>query len=46
MKIKSHSKKEESIDPSFDQIRRKKAEQIKKDAEVISQVVRIWLNEK
>ena len=45
-KNKVDSKKQEKIDLIYDQISRKKVEQIKKNPEVISQVVRIWLNEK
>ena len=46
LKNKVHSKKQEKIDLIYDQISRKKVEQIKKNPEIISQVVRIWLNEK
>ena len=46
LKNKALSKKQESIDSVSDQTRRKKAAQMKKDPEIISQVVRIWLNEK
>ena len=46
LKKKAHSKKQENIDLIYDQIGRKKVEQMKKNPEVISQVVRIWLNEK
>ena len=46
LKNKTYSKKQESIDSISDQIRRKKADQMKKNPEIISQVVRIWLNEK
>ena len=46
LKNKVHSKKHKKIDLIYDQIGRKKMEQIKKNPEVISQVVRIWLNEK
>jgi len=46
LKNKAHSKKRKKIDLIYDQIGRKKVEQMKKNPEVISQVVRIWLNEK
>ena len=46
LKNKVYSKKQEKIDLIYDQIGRKKVEQMKKNPEVISQVVRIWLNEK
>ena len=45
-KNKAPLKKQENIDLIYDQIGRKKIEQIKKNPEIISQVVRIWLNEK
>ena len=46
LKKKAHSIKKENIDLIYDQISKKKVEQMKKNPEVISQVVRIWLNEK
>ena len=46
LKNKAHSKKQKNIDLIYDQIGRKKVEEMKKNPEVISQVVRIWLNEK
>ena len=45
-KKKAHSRKQKNIDLTLDRIGRKKFEQIKSNPEVISQVVRIWLNEK
>ena len=46
LKNKTHLKQQEGIDSSSDQICRKKAEQMKKDPRIISQIVRIWLNER
>jgi len=45
-KKKAHSKKQKNIDLTLDRIGRKKFEQMKSNPEIISQVVRIWLNEK
>ena len=39
-------KKQESIGSTSDQTRRKKTAQMKKNPEIISQVVRFWLNQK
>lgn len=44
--LKNQAKKQENIDAISEQMRRKKAEQMKKDPEVIRQILRIWLNEK
>ena len=44
--LKNQAKKQEKIDVISEQMRRKKAEQMKKDPEVIRQILRIWLNEK
>ena len=44
--LKNQAKKQENIDAISKQMRRKKAEQMKKDPEVIRQILRIWLNEK
>lgn len=44
--LKNQAKKQEKIDAISEQMRRKKAEQMKKDPEVIRQILRIWLNEK
>ncbi|MZG54633.1 MAG: hypothetical protein F3744_11335 [Nitrospinae bacterium] len=44
--LKNQAKKQENIDAISEQMRRKKAEQMIKDPEVIRQILRIWLNEK
>ena len=46
LKNKALSKKQKRVGSVSDQTRRKKAAQMKKNPEIISQVVRIWLNEK
>ena len=44
--LKNQAKKQENIDAISEQMRRKKAEQMIKDPEVIRQILRVWLNEK
>ncbi len=46
LKNKTSAKKKEAQASLAGQIRRKREEQMKKDPEAISQVLRLWLNEK
>ncbi len=46
LKSKASLNKKKVLSPTTDQIAKQKAEQMRKDPEVISQVVRYWLNEK
>lgn len=44
--LKRKDKKEQATLRSADQTRKKRTEQMKKDPEIVSRVVRYWLNEK